>query len=340
MATLKDIAERAGVSTATVSRILNEDESLSVTDATRQTVLRIAKQLHYNKKKASASAGTIGIFQWISLLDETEDPYYQDIRNGIEQYCAEKKIEVIRAFESDPNYMDTLKNVSALLCIGKYSEEQRQKFEELSSQVLFLDMRTPQINCNAITLDFGQAVYDAMDYLTGLGHEQIAYLGGQEHLPDASIYFEERRDAFVRYCTQHNLIWEPYLKEQEFSVESGYHMALELIRDHREGRLPLPTAVFAASDPVAIGAMRAFYKYEYRVPDDVSIIGFDDISAAAFLNPPLTTIHAPAFQMGRYAARYVTQMAGNPDDTEMPPVRITLPCTLRIRESCCAPRTV
>ena len=340
MATLKDIAEQAGVSTATVSRILNEDESLSVTDATRQTVLRVARQLHYNKKKSSSPSMTVGIFQWISLLDETEDPYYQDIRNGIEQYCAENKIEVIRAFESDPNYMDTLKNVSALLCIGKYSEKQRQKFASLSSHVLFLDMRTPQIDCNAITLDFGQAVYDAMDYLTGLGHRQIAYLGGQEYLPDASIYFEERRDAFIRYCTQHDLIWEPYLKEQEFSVESGYHMALELIRAHQEGCTPLPTAVFAASDPVAIGAMRAFYKYDYRVPDDVSIIGFDDISAAAFLNPPLTTIHAPAFQMGRYAARYVTRMTETPGDADMPPVRITLPCTLHIRESCCPPRTL
>ena len=96
MATLKDIAQRAGVSTATVSRILNQDETLSVTETTRNNVLRIAQELHYNKKKNTAPSMTVGIFQWISLLDETEDPYYQDIRSGIEQYCAQLKIEVIR----------------------------------------------------------------------------------------------------------------------------------------------------------------------------------------------------------------------------------------------------
>ena len=187
MATLKDIAEKAGVSTATVSRILNQDGTLSVTDATRQNVLRIAQELHYNKKKTTATSMSIGIFQWISLLDETEDPYYQDIRSGIEQYCAEHKIEVIRAFESDPGYMDTLRDVPALICIGKYSDSQRKNLETLSSHVLFLDMRTPQINCNTITLDFGQAVYDAMNYLTGLGHRHIAYLGGKEQLTGVQI---------------------------------------------------------------------------------------------------------------------------------------------------------
>ena len=338
MATLKDIAQRAGVSTATVSRILNQDETLSVTEPTRNNVLRIAQELHYNKKKNTAPSMTVGIFQWISLLDETEDPYYQDIRSGIEQYCAEQKIEVIRAFESDHNYMDTLKDVPALICIGKYSDSQRKELEKLSPHVLFLDMRTSQINCNTITLDFGQAVYDAMDYLTSLGHRHIAYLGGREQLTDSTIYFEERKDAFIRYCTQHDLCWKPYIREEEFSVESGYHMALSLIKAEKNGTSPLPTAVFAASDPIAIGAMRAFYKYSYRVPDDISIVGFDDISAAGFLNPPLTTIHAPAFQMGRYAAHYVIQMTDTFIQQEALPVRITLPCTLRIRESCGAPR--
>ena len=93
--------------------------------------------------------------------------------------CAEHKIEVIRAFESDPGYMDTLRDVPALICIGKYSDSQRKNLETLSSHVLFLDMRTPQINCNTITLDFGQAVYDAMNYLTGLGHRPHRLSGRQ-----------------------------------------------------------------------------------------------------------------------------------------------------------------
>lgn len=338
MATLKDIAEKAGVSTATVSRILNQDETLSVTETTRRTVLQTAQELHYTKKKILTPSMAIGIFQWISLLDETEDPYYQDIRNGIEQYCADHKIEVIRVFESDRNYIETLRGLPALICIGKYSKEQCQFFEELSSNVIFLDMRTPQIDHNTITLDFGQAVYDAMDYLTDLGHTHIAYLGGQEQLLDSTIYFEERKEAFVRYCRQHHLNWEPYLMEDKFSVESGYQMASELIRRQKKGEAALPTAIFAASDPIAIGAMRAFYEHHYRIPDDISIIGFDDISAAGFLNPPLTTIHAPAFKMGKYAAHYVSQISKSFSQLNTLPVRITIPCTLKIRQSCGVPR--
>lgn len=137
MATLKDIAQRAGVSTATVSRILNQDETLSVTETTRNNVLRIAQELHYNKKKKYRPIHDSGYLPVDFLLDETEDPYYQDIRSGIEQYCAEQKIEVIRAFESDHNYMDTLKDVPALICIGKYSDSQRKELEKLSPMYCF-----------------------------------------------------------------------------------------------------------------------------------------------------------------------------------------------------------
>ena len=331
MATLKDIAEKAGVSTATVSRILNQDGTLSVTDATRQNVLRIAQELHYNKKKTTATSMSIGIFQWISLLDETEDPYYQDIRSGIEQYCAEHKIEVIRAFESDPGYMDTLRDVPALICIGKYSDSQRKNLETLSSHVLFLDMRTPQINCNTITLDFGQAVYDAMNYLTGLGHRHIAYLGGKEQLTDSTIYFEERKDAFIRYCTQHDLCWEPYIREEAFSVESGYRMALSLIQADREGSAPLPTAVFAASDPIAIGAMRAFQEEGIRIPQDISLVSIDDIDTAQYLSPMLTTIHIPTQEMGQMAAKILIDRI---EGGHKLPVKISLPFYLAGRESC------
>lgn len=336
MATLKDIAEKAGVSTAAVSRILNRDETLSVTEETRQRVIRVAQELNYNKKKFTENiTKTIGIFQWISLLDETEDPYYQDIRNGIEQYCANHSIEVIRVFESDRNYEETLKNVSALICIGKYTKEQCLSFQSLCDNILFMDMHLPKIHCSTITLDFGQAVYDAMDYLTSLGHKKIAYLGGKEKLQDNSIYYEERREAFIRYCKQRRLDWKPYLMEEKFSVESGYQMTRALIQKARQEGCSMPTAIFAASDPIAIGAMHALIKHEYRIPEDISIIGFDDIRTAAFLNPPLTTVHAPSFQMGEYAAHYISQITNcQKEGCPALPVHITVPCELVIRDSC------
>lgn len=333
MATLRDIAEKANVSPATVSRILNNDDTLSVTEKTRETVLKVAQDLNYIKKKTVEQPTTIGIFQWFSLFQELEDPYYQDIRLGIEKYCARQQLEVVRAFQSDSNYMESLKGVQALICIGKFLEDQIHKLRSITDNIIFIDMKTSRIICNTIVLDFKQAVTDALDYLTGLGHTHIAYLGGQEYLQDDTIYFEERKDIFIRYCEEHNICYQPYLMEQEFSAESGYQMTLELIRQGK-----IPTAIFAASDPIATGAMRALYEQGYRIPDDVSVMGFDDNNSSAFTTPPLTTVHAPAKLMGEYAAYYVTQLARDTSIENKLPIRLTLPCSLAIRQTCAKPR--
>ena len=102
----------------------------------------------------------------------------------------------------------------------------------------------------------------------------------------------------------------------------------------------LPTAIFAASDPLAIGAIRALYEKGYQVPEDVSVVGFDDINVASFSNPPLTTVHAPAEFMGEYAAHYVTLLSQDNSLKYHTPVRLTLPCSLVIRDSCSRPKEV
>ena len=230
MATLKDIAKKAGVSSATVSRILNQDETLSVTTKTRERVLEIAQELNYKKKTAPSSKTVIGIFQWVTLFQELEDPYYQAIRSGIERYCMTENLEIRRAFQSDPDYINALHDVQGLICIGKFNAEQIQLFESITPNVIFVDMQTSKINCNTISLDFEQAVIDALDYLSDLGHTSIAYLGGKEYLNDDTVYFEQRKDTFIRYCKEHHITYEPYLKETEFSAD-----ALQFL-----SRLPFP----------------------------------------------------------------------------------------------------
>ena len=301
MATIKDIAEKAGVSSATVSRILNQDDTLSVTDETRARVLKIADGLNYRKKvKGTTKRTTIGVFQWYSLFQELEDPYYQNIRVGIEKYCADQNIEVIRAFQSDPDYLKTLSGVDGLICIGKFAQKDIKAFEQLTDNIIFIDMRTSRISFNNIVLDLHQSVIDVIDYFVELGHTRIGYLGGKEYIDEDTVYFEQRKETFINYCRKLELCYEPYVIEEEFSAESGYQMMNRLIESGN-----LPTAVFAASDPIAIGAMRSLYEHGYKIPDDISIIGFDDISVAEFSNPPLTTVHAPSEYMGEYAANFV-----------------------------------
>ena len=335
MATIKDIAQKANVSAATVSRILNQDDTLSVTNQTRERVIKIAEELNYTKhlKSNIENPLSIGIFQWYSVFQELEDPYYQAIRVGIEKYCADHNIHVIRTFHSDSNYPEILKGLDGLICIGKFNKKQIDSFQSLNTNTIFVDMKTSKIHCNTIILDFHEAVIEALDYLYGLGHRKIAYLGGKEVLSDNSIYFEERKESFVRYCQEHSIEYRPYLYEEHFSAESGYEMTKKMIAKGN-----LPTAIFAASDPIAIGAMRALYENNYKIPEDISIVGFDDISVASFSNPPLTTVHTPTEFMGEYAAHYITLQAKDGSLKYQTPIRLTLPCSLIIRNSCCPPK--
>lgn len=331
MATLKDIAALAKVSPATISRILNHDETLSVTPETKEKVLKIAKDIGYEKKskntKPTKSSITIGLFQWYSMFQELEDPYYQSIRSGIEASCVDLNVKVIRIFKTDQDYENQLLQVDGLICIGKYSDEDIQRFQTMTNHLVITDMYSSHISFNSVTLDFRQAVYDIMDYFVSLGHQRIGYLGGIERVGN-TVYFEQRKAWFIEYCHSHHLEYEPYLIEDEFSAESGFQMMNQLIDTNM-----IPTAIFAASDPIAIGAIRALHKAGLSIPNDISIIGFDNISVASFTNPPLTTIHAPAEMIGKTAARYLYQLIlfDQPKDD---PVQITLPCNLIIRDSC------
>ena len=325
MATIKDVAIEANVSPATVSRILNDDPSLNVPFETRQNVLQAAQKLNYIKKrKTTKSSFTMGIVQWYTVQQEIDDPYYLSVRQGAEEFCRKNNIQVLRTFKDDINYLSTIKDVDGLICIGKFNSFEIEQFQKISKNVIFLDMSTSPINVNSICLDFVSAMKDALNYLTTLNHKKIGYLGGKEYIDKDTIYNDERKRTFEDYCLSHHIEYLPYTLEESFTKESGYAMMSELI--HKQS---LPDAIVAASDPIAIGAMRALQENNIKIPDDISIIGFDDISAASFTTPPLTTLYAPAFEMGEYGAHMIYHMPRNKI-----PMKIVLPCTLIERDSC------
>ena len=121
--------------------------------------------------------------------------------------------------------------------------------------------------------------------------------------------------------------YQKYIKEDKFTSESGYQMMTEMIHSQ-----DLPEAIFAASDPIAIGALRALHENNIKVPEEISIIGFDNIESTNFTSPPLTTIYAPAYEMGKLGAQllYYSYLKNDP----LHPMRIQLPCYLLERESC------
>ncbi|MCI8637884.1 MAG: LacI family DNA-binding transcriptional regulator [Coprococcus sp.] len=328
MATIKDIAAAANVSAAAVSRILNQDETLNVSPETRQKVLDTAKALHYVKRNRpmTKSAFTLGIVQWFSSQQELEDSYYLLIRQGIEDYCLLHNIQILRTYKSDVNYQEALRDADCVICIGKFSQSEVSFWTNKTPDILFLDMTVDDPDITTITLDFVGAVSEVMHYLTSLGHRRIGFLTGREYVDSDTLCPDYRKEEFIRFCISQGILYEPYLKEGAFRIDSGYGMMCELIENGR-----LPSAVFAASDPIAIGAVRALTEHGFSVPDDISVVGFDDISMAEFTAPPLTTVHAPAYHMGHYGASILHNIIKEHRGAAL---KIQLPCKLIIRDSC------
>lgn len=326
MATLKDIAQAAGISTGAVSRILNNDPTLSVSPETKRKVFEIAQELGYQKAKIrDKSLFKMGILQWFSVEQEMQDSYYLLVRQGIEDYCQKHSIGIIRAFQSDEASIKTLQDVDGLICIGKFSHEEIQKFMDICPNIVFLDMPVLDYNITTLTMDFKSAVYDALDYLIELGHTKIAYLGGKEFVGNQELFIEERKQAFVSYMNNHGLDGS-CIYEDAFSTASGYQMMQKILEsDH------LPTAIFAASDAIAFGAMRAIQEKGLSIPDDISIIGFNDTEMSSYTTPALTTISAPAYDMGQHGANLIYAATNLNINTSL---KAKIPCQLMKRESC------
>lgn len=267
----------------------------------------------------------MGILQWFSAEQEMQDSYYLLVRQGIEDFCQKHSIGIIRAFQSDPDSIDTLQDVDGLICIGKFSDSDISKFISICSNIVFLDMPVLDYNITTLTMDFKSSVYDALDYLTELGHTKIAYLGGKEYVGNQELFIDERKVAFLSYLSKHNLK-SSWIYEDVFTTAAGYRMAQELLCSSQ-----LPTAIFASSDAIAFGAMRAIQEKGLSIPEDISIIGFNDMEMSSYTTPPLTTIHAPAYDMGQHGANVIYAATNLNIET---PLKAKIPCKLIKRESC------
>ena len=330
MATIRDIAKEAGISAGAVSRILNNDATLSVAPETRQLVFDIAKKLNYKKSpkntKSKKAAFTLGIVQWFSAEEELKDNYYLLTRQGIEDFCIQNSIAIIRVFRGESDTKELLEQVDGLICIGKFSKKEIQEFIGISKNIVFLDMPVEEFHITSLSMDFEQAVYCALDYLTQLGHQSIGFLGGLEYVGNHEPIEDARATSYKNYMKHRHMDYETYYKEGNFTSQSGYEMMSELLESAH-----VPTAVFAASDAIAFGAMRAIREHGLQIPHDISIIGFNDEETCSYMNPPLTTIHAPAYDMGQHGANLVYVASNLSIHT---PLKVKIPCELVIRESC------
>ncbi|MDZ7834738.1 MAG: LacI family DNA-binding transcriptional regulator [Alkalibacterium sp.] len=280
----------------TVSRVLNYDSSLSVGEETKKKIFEVAEELEYKSKKRSAkkAAGKLAIVNWYSEAEELQDVYYMSIRLGAQKRAKALGYSYKRVYKQD-DFIDE-SDLSGILAIGKFSEEQVKQLKGHGVPLCFVDY-LPEEDVDSVVVDFKTAMRRNVDYLLEKGHTKIGFIGGRESFSDGTGHWIDPREKIVReYLKRRKLYHEKYFFTGAFRVEDGKRNMLKALETIRKAELP--TAFIAANDAIAIGCLKALYEKNVKVPEDVSIIGFNDISTAKYITPSLTTVKVYTEEMG------------------------------------------
>lgn len=326
MATIKDIAELAGVSPATVSRVLNYDTELSVGHDTKKKIFEAAEELNYTKHKKNQrhEKSQIRLIQWYNEVEELDDLYYLSIRLGIEKKAEELGIRLLK--ETLSQMSD--ETVDGTIALGKFDTEQIELLGKSQDNLLFVDFDAMQQGYNSLVVDFHQSVQDVVDYFLSNGYTKLGILAGKEYTkPTHQLISDVRFSVFRELLSQKNLYDEAFVIEADFSVEAGYEAMKRFLKKKRE---ELPEVFFASNDALAIGALRAMQEAGVIVPDELAVIGFNDISVAKYVSPPLTTVKVYTEWMGELAIETILSLS---KDKSPVPRKITVRTELIFRDS-------
>ncbi|MEZ4605948.1 MAG: LacI family DNA-binding transcriptional regulator [Deinococcales bacterium] len=312
--TIIDVAKRAGVSTATVSRVMN-GEAL-VKDETRQMVEDAIAALGYRRNYLARSlvtgkSGVVGV-----LIPDVTGPLYGQMARGIEDVLIPLGLHSILVSDNrDPQEEERAigllleRQIDALIIIGSYISD-ASLAQLISPDFPLLLLQREQVSLNSpyisLQLDNDQGVNEAMQYLYEMGHRQIAHVGGLRY--DG----ERRRVVYEAFLREWGL--EPFTLASDGTEEGGYQAANKLIN-----KKPEVSAVFCINDRTALGLYHRLQERSVRIPEDISVIGFDDLPFAKHLAPPLTTIQQPARLMGQRAAELVLDLQAKSEAPSIQP---------------------
>lgn len=311
MVTLKQIANAVGVSTATVSRVLNFDTTLSITASKRQAIIEAAEAMNYatprNRNRASQQGlNRVALVHFLSPDQELVDPYYVGLRLGIERRCQALKIETAKVYhtQSLPE-ASVLQSASGVIAIGAHSDHEIAWLKAHSRHLVFADFAPADGEFDGVMSDLAFATRKLLTALHGMGYQRIGFIGwAEENAVDP--LGETRCRTYVNWMKQHGL-FDPALCLTDRSIErnterTGYDLARRMLASGER-----PEVLVTCNDNIAVGAYRALHEAGLRIPQDVAVASFNDISVAQFLNPPLSTVHLPSEEIGETAVELLLE---------------------------------
>lgn len=313
---VKNLAKMLNLSSATVSLVLNNKPGIS--EATRNRVRQAVKELGHEellRNETTEKKNILFIVYRKNGISPTSTPFFSqlfsEIIEGVESQVKARGYNLMISYIDETTIMEEAaairkKNVEGILVLAtEMREEQITAFETIKIPLVIVDNYMEQKEFNCITINNEMGVYKVIRHFSDMGHQRVGYL----HVGENSNNFTERYFGYLRAMEKCGL---EALPEDiiEIATNGGEAVYLELKQNLKE-RGNLPTAFFADNDIIAICAMRVFRELGYRIPEDISLIGFDNMILSEMLDPPLTTIQIPKHKIGVIAANTIIDINDN-----------------------------
>ncbi len=328
--TIKDVAKKANVSISTVSRVINDSKPVS--NEVRQRVLKVIEETEYTPNPVARSlvmkkSQLIGV-----IVPDISNFFIGEILNGVEEIGKMYNYDIILCntygeLTQELRYLNLLKSkqVEGIIFMTRNLHGKHKEFFEASElPIVMINRNTSEFNIPSISIDHYLASYEMTNYLIDNGHKRIALIRSGI---DNDVFGVDQFNGYAQSLKEHGIsIDEKLIKDGKSKMESAYECVQELTKDEAH-----PTAIFATSDYMAIGAMNYLFDNGFKVPEDISVVGFNDIKLASMYRPKLTTIKQPIYDIGAVAIRFIIKRIKGEETNEN---IFILPHELIERDSC------
>jgi len=338
--TQKEIAKEAGVSISTVSRVINNKDKNAASQEVRDRIWEIVRRTNYIPNDsaqrlrsgqvvpADKTCGCIECFL-ARMPFSGKDQFFSELARSVEAEAIQLNHVLKYSFtslglqHSHEQRLLAESHADGIVILGRCDNATLTLLKKRFKNICYVSLNTFKKEFDSVLCDGMEASKEAVNYLITLGHTKIGYIGETSN----EVRYVGYRTAMI----ENKLPTESrYVSDALLSYEGGYNGAKKLLASASE-----VTAVFCANDITAIGAMRAFQEAGLSIPQDISVIGVDDIEISKYLDPPLTTIHIPVEEMGKISAKILTDRINGGHKV---PLKVTLPFHLEIRGSCKRPK--
>lgn len=308
---IRDISAKTGFSPATVSNALNHKRG--VNKDTAAEVFRVAREMGYISESSITKIKLVIFRKNGSIVDDT--PFFPSLINGFEQECRHFGYEMVicNVDQRDPDYEKQVRGLitevgSAIVVLAtEMMDGDLEVFKKAICPLVILDHWSESMEFNAVLINNSDAARMATEHLIKNGHKKIGYIRGSYRIKGFRSRFSGFQIALRKFGLEYK---EKYVFTVATTLNGAYHDILSYL----DKKPDLPTAFFADNDLVALGAMKALQERGYRVPEDISIVGFDDLPFSEISSPRLSTMKVPNTEMGKLAVRRVVELIEKRDD--------------------------